>query len=103
MCHSRKPGLPALSLPKNERPLQACRDGEYDLRLAGNVRALRARLACRAGAQVEKLSLMPEERAVDLVATEFTSVVFRILHYRNAQRFRVVQNPENHRNESGGG
>ena len=38
-----------------------------------------------------------------LVATEFTSVVFRILHYRNLPYFRVVQNPENQRNESGGG
>ena len=42
-------------------------------------------------------------QTVDLVATEFTSVVFRILHYRNFQGVRVVQNPENHRNESGGG
>ena len=37
------------------------------------------------------------------VATEFTSVVFRILHYGNFLCFRVVQNIENHRNESGGG
>ena len=42
-------------------------------------------------------------QVVDLVATEFTSVVFRILHYRNPRCCRVVQNPENHRNESGGG
>ena len=45
----------------------------------------------------------PTPLAVDSVATEFTSVVFRILHYRNSQCIRVVQNPENHRNESGGG
>ena len=43
------------------------------------------------------------QQAIDLDATEFTSVVFRILHYRSFQCFRVVQNPENHRNESGGG
>ena len=42
-------------------------------------------------------------QAVEKVATEFTSLVFRILHYGNSQCFRVVQNPENHRNESGGG
>jgi len=42
------------------------------------------------------------ELAVELSGTEFTSVNFRILHYRNSKGFRVVQNPENHRNESGG-
>ena len=40
-------------------------------------------------------------------ATEFTSVVFRILHYGGvvsaAARACVVQNPENHRSKSGGG
>ena len=46
---------------------------------------------------------VPACLAVDLVATEFTSVVFRILHYRNSLCIRVVQNSENHRNESGGG
>ena len=43
------------------------------------------------------------QRPVAVITTEFTSVVFRILHYRNSQLLRVVQNPENHRNESGGG
>jgi len=41
--------------------------------------------------------------AVGLFATEFTSVVFRILHYQEFCSLRVVQNPENHRNESDGG
>jgi len=49
------------------------------------------------------LGFLPREQAVGLVATEFTSVVFRILHYRNSQCCRLVQNPQNHRNESGGG
>jgi len=53
--------------------------------------------------QTLPIALHPTPQAVDSVATEFTSVVFRILHYRNFQYFRVVQNPENHRNESGGG
>ena len=38
-----------------------------------------------------------------LVGEPPDEVVFRILHDPNSTCFRVVQNPENHRSESGGG
>ena len=41
------------------------------------------------------------EGLVDLFATDFMSVVFRILYY-GIQCIFVVQRPENHRNKSGG-
>jgi len=45
-----------------------------------------------------------ETRDVDSFAIEFTSVVLGILHYLSrVWREAVVQNPLNHRNESGGG